>query len=393
MKDISLVILAGGKGKRIKKYSKGCPKPLLKFNGITFLNLIINNFSKYNFNKIYILCGYRGHLFKKYNGKFYNSIRVEVIREKSPLGTGGCLFALKKKIKNDFILVNGDTFCGVNIKKFIDSKPKKTSIHLALVKNKTYLTNNQLVNLNIDKNKTVLTKGKSKLMSAGIIFFKRKILMQLRKNFFSLEHFLIPQYISKKLVSGLIVKNFFLDIGTPKNYLFAVKNIKNILFKKAIFLDRDGVINKDTGYVSKFKNFIFKKGVLDGLKYLVKKNYYVFIVTNQAGIAKKKFSIDDYIKLNYNLKFYLAKRNIYFNEVKFCPHHPKGLDARYRSNCSCRKPRNKMLKEIFNEWFIDKKASFMIGDKNKDRLAAKKSRIKFFYAQDNLYKQLKKICT
>ena len=100
MSKLDLVILCGGKGSRLKKLTKNIPKPLLKINNIEFLNYIINFYQKYNFRKIYLLAGYKGRqIKKKFDKKLFNLIKVEVIIEKFPMGTAGCLRLLKKKNK------------------------------------------------------------------------------------------------------------------------------------------------------------------------------------------------------------------------------------------------------------------------------------------------------
>ena len=123
---LDLVILAGGKGSRIKRYLKGLSKPMSRFNNKYFIEYIVQNFSKYNFNKIYILTGYRSHnIFKRFNKKIYNFTKIECLKEKKLLGTGGALHSLKKKKVKDFILLNGDTIFDINLNDLIKSKKKK----------------------------------------------------------------------------------------------------------------------------------------------------------------------------------------------------------------------------------------------------------------------------
>ena len=101
-------------------------------------------------------------------------------------------------------------------------------------------------------------------------------------------------------------------------------------FKRpAVFLDRDGTINYDEGYTYKFSKFKFRPFVIKGLKYLSKKNYYIFIVTNQAGIAKGKFKMSDLLLLNRKLKKYLREKGITINEIQYCPYDPKAIIKRY----------------------------------------------------------------
>ena len=98
MNNTDIVILAGGKGSRIKKYLQKKPKPLIKINNFIFLDLLIKKICKYNFNKLYILAGYRGaQIKKKYHKKRFNFIKTEVIIEKKALGTAGSLSQLKNK--------------------------------------------------------------------------------------------------------------------------------------------------------------------------------------------------------------------------------------------------------------------------------------------------------
>ena len=152
MSKLDLVILCGGKGSRLKKLTKNIPKPLLKINNIEFLNYIINFYQKYNFRKIYLLAGYKGRqIKKKFDKKLFNLIKVEVIIEKFPMGPAGCLRLLKKKIKNKFLLVNGDSYIDYN---FIDfnSLNKKFIGKMLIVDNKNYSIYPDKYNNYINKN-------------------------------------------------------------------------------------------------------------------------------------------------------------------------------------------------------------------------------------------------
>ena len=131
--------------------------------------------------------------------------------------------------------------------------------------------------------------------------------------------------------------------------------------------------------------------MLKALRYLNKKKYYIFIVTNQAGIAKGKFKIEQFYRLHNYIKQYLIKKNIYINDVEFCPFHPNAIIKKYRKKSNYRKPGNLMIKNLFNKWPVIKKKSFMIGNEKSDEIAALKSNIKFEYVKKNIYLQVKKI--
>jgi len=161
--------------------------------------------------------------------------------------------------------------------------------------------------------------------------------------------------------------------------------------KHAVFLDRDGTINYDEGYTYKFSEFKFKPHVLNGLKFLCKKKYLIFIVTNQAGIAKGKFKIKDLYKLHKSVIKYLKKKNIYITDISFCPYHPKGIVKKYKKKTQYRKPGNLMLKKLIKKWNVNTMNSFMLGDRLSDKKAALKTNLYFEYPKYNFFSQIKKI--
>jgi len=384
---IDLVILAGGKGTRIKKFLGKYPKPMIKFNSKHFIQYILNNTSKYNFKRIIILCGYRyKKIFKKYHNKVINFNEIICLREKKLLGTAGALKNLEKLNVQDFILMNGDTIFDINLKLFTDSLKKGKIGTIALTKNKNQKSK-KLSNL-ISKKNVVYFKKNSSMMNAGVYYFKKNIFNFIKNNS-SLENELLPSLIEKGKINGKIFKNFFIDIGSEHYLKIGEIKLKNQFKRPAAFLDRDGVINYDKGHVHKEKDFKFKKGVLEGLKYLIKKNYYIFIVTNQAGIAKGIYTESNFIRFHRKIKAKLQKLNIFFNDVQYSPFHPNASIKMYKKNSLMRKPGNKMIQNIKSNWDLNFRKSFMIGDKVTDMMAARKSKIKFFYAAPNFYKQVK----
>ena len=391
MHSLDLVILAGGKGSRIKSLLKKKPKPMAIFNKKPFLEYIIQSYSKYHFKNIFVLAGYKsGEIFNKFENKHYNCTSITCLKEKKPMGTAGALNILKKKRINDFILINGDTFLEVNLNKLVKSCSENSYGSLTLIKNKSYKSNKKLVSMGIKNNKIIYQK-KNNFINGGVYFFKKKILKFIKNKNTSLEDQLLPGLIKKRKISGLVVKNFFLDIGTPKNF----NRAKNLLLKNctkpAAFLDRDGVINYDTGYVHKIKDFKFRPGVIAGLKFLRNKNYYVFIVTNQAGIGRGIYNENQFYELQNNLKEKLQKKDIFFDDINFCPYHPDAKIKKYRKITNLRKPGNLMIKQIENKWHIKRKKSFMIGDKISDKICAAKSKLYFEFAKENFHLQVKKI--
>ena len=391
MKELNLVILCGGRGSRINKITNNIPKPIIKFNGIYFLQYLINFYSRYNFKTIYLLAGYKGEKIKKiFHNKKFNLVDVKCIIEKKPLGTAGCINLLPKKL-NNFFLINGDSFLDYDFEKFsLFSRNKSATI--GLIRNTNYKSNKKLSKININKkNQIVFTENKNNLMNAGIYFFKRKIFKDKIKKI-SLEDEIIPKLIMKKKLYGIKLNGNFIDIGLYKNINIA-KNLLKKFKKPGIFLDRDGVLFKDLGYIHSLKRVLWTKNIFKILKKF--KKYWIFIVTNQAGIARGYFSENEFLNFQKKIKTIFIKNNIYINDVQYCPHHPSKGKGLYKKKCSCRKPNNKMIKNIFKNWQIDKKKSFFIGDRDTDGKAAKKSNILFIKKSDNedfqkLYLKIKK---
>jgi len=391
MKKFDVVILAGGKGTRIRKYLNNYPKPLAKISHLYFLEYLINNIAQYYINKIYIIAGYKGDkIFQIFNNSEKNLIPIKVIIEKKPLGTGGALSLIKNKVSNNFIVLNGDSIFDVNLNKIAKIKLKKHQSFMALANNSNYKSNKTLSNIKLKKN-LIIKSNTSKIMNAGVYLFNKKLIKDIKPEFKSLENDILSKEIEKKNVIGKFFNNFFLDIGTPRNLKLSKKLLPKYFKKPAIFFDRDGTLNYDKGYTYLPKDFKFIEGAVKNLNRLSKKRYYLFIVTNQAGIAKNKFTKKKFYALHDFLKKIFLKNNIYINDIKFCPFHPNAKILKYKKNSKYRKPGNLMIESLKKQWDIDLTKSYMIGDKKTDFIAAKKSNLSFLYLDKNLSKTLKKI--
>jgi D,D-heptose 1,7-bisphosphate phosphatase len=138
----------------------------------------------------------------------------------------------------------------------------------------------------------------------------------------------------------------------------------------AVFLDRDGVINQDTGYVSCVDDFHFIEGAIEALQILKKKGYSLIVVTNQSGIARGYFTEDQFMHLTEWMDWSLADRDVDLDGIYYCPHHPSAGVAPYRQECDCRKPAPGMLLDAAKDLNIDLTQSYMVGDKAGDMKAA-----------------------
>ncbi|WP_409307858.1 D-glycero-beta-D-manno-heptose 1,7-bisphosphate 7-phosphatase [Pectobacterium sp. B1J-3] len=134
----------------------------------------------------------------------------------------------------------------------------------------------------------------------------------------------------------------------------------------AIFLDRDGTINIDHGYVHEIDQFQFIDGVIDALQELKKLGFALVIVTNQSGIARGKFTEEQFMQLTEWMDWSLADRDVDLDGIYFCPHHPDATVGDYRQVCDCRKPEPGMLLSAQRHLNIDMAASYIVGDKIED---------------------------
>ena len=140
--------------------------------------------------------------------------------------------------------------------------------------------------------------------------------------------------------------------------------------RRAAFLDRDGVINLDHGYVSRREDFTFVPGVLDGARHLHALGFALVVVTNQSGIGRGLYSISDYEQLTTWMKGRFAAEGAPLAGVYYCPHHPTDAKDDYRKSCDCRKPAPGMLLAAARDLDLDLGASVLFGDKESDLLAA-----------------------
>lgn len=161
---------------------------------------------------------------------------------------------------------------------------------------------------------------------------------------------------------------------------------------KIFFFDRDGVLIKNYGYLINSQKIKWLKGSVQAIRFLNKKKFKVVIVTNQSGIARGYFSINDLKKFHNNFLYMLNKRKAFVDKIYFCPFYKKAIISRYKKDSFDRKPNPGMILKALKKFKIKKKNSFMIGDSRSDYLAAKRAGIKFEYKKNySLYKQVKNI--
>ena len=393
------LILSGGCGSRLKKITQKIPKPLIKYDNKEFLYYLLCNLENQGIKDVLILTHYKSEMFKKFLKKIkkkFTKMKITLIKEKKKLGTGGAVINSFSKQKNYFFLINGDTFFDINLRDFEKKfKKKKDLISIAsvdIVNNNSKIANSYKVK----KNKILKiykTKKKRIKKSGGIYIVNKKIIKDYIKHpsiFCDFDQDIIVNNVNTGKIKSITYKKNFLDIGENISIFKKSKKILNkILNKPCCFLDRDGVINYDTGYTHRIKDFMFKPKVKQAIKYLNDKRYYVAIVTNQSGIAKGYYNIKDLENLHKYMLNEIHKFGGYVDRVYYSPFHPNGKVKKYKKKSSYRKPGIGMLKQCDRELQINKSKSFLIGDSLTDIKAAKNFKIKGYLVKANLLDQIK----
>lgn len=391
-----LVILVGGRGKRLGKITNSIPKPLIKINNKSFLDILLSKVITYNFKNIYLLCSYKKNLFfKKYHKKKIHNSKIFCIDEGYQKDTGGALFKIKKKIKKNFFLINGDSYFDFDYNKLIKLTNKKDIIgSIGITKNIFYKKNNKINNIKINKTGTIqYSKKNTHYMNGGVYFFKTKIFKYIQNKRLSLENDIINQLIKKKIIKGFYSNNKFIDIGSINKLNYIKKNYE-FLKQKACFLDRDGVINKllENDYVKKIDDLKFLPGIFKSIKLLNKLNYRVIVVTNQACVGKSIITEKKLIDIHNYMKEKIHQKKGYIDDIFYATYYKNSKFKKYRTNLNDRKPNSGMLTKAIDKWNIDVSKSFFIGDSLTDKMAAKKIEIKFYYKDEgSLYKQISRI--
>jgi D-glycero-D-manno-heptose 1,7-bisphosphate phosphatase len=210
----------------------------------------------------------------------------------------------------------------------------------------------------------------SGLINGGVYLINREIIEIIPINSkFSFEKDFLETEVSRLKFGAFISDKYFIDIGIPEDYVkaqgdFAAKR------NKALFLDRDGVINNEKNYVSRIEDFEFIDGIFGFCEYFRQKGYLIFVITNQAGIARGFYSAEDFTVLSDWMVSRFEQRNILISKVYYCPHHPD-----ITGPCDCRKPNPGMILKAAREFDLNLSESILVGDYESDLKAGENAGI------------------
>jgi D,D-heptose 1,7-bisphosphate phosphatase len=367
-----VVCLVGGRGTRLGSLTDRMPKPLLAVGNRPFLEYLIYEAQRFKFNRLLLLAGHSaGDVLDSYDGHRLGTLSIEVAVELSPAGTAGALALAADRLDDTFFLANGDSFFDFNWLSLVPAlKRDDWTMHVALaegVRGDRY----GRVELSGDRISRFLPKGESDLpINAGLYLVRRRLLERIRNVPCSLENDVLPGLAAEGELLGRPARGAFIDIGIPQDFERAQTAMPAFLRRPAVFLDRDGVLNHDDNYVHRPEQVRWVEGAIDAVRWLNDAGYYVFVVTNQAGVARGLYGEEDVRLLHGWMQDELRRAGAHVDGFEYCPYHPQGTVDAYRRASEFRKPGPGMILKLKKDWGIDEAGSLLIGDRDTDLQAA-----------------------
>lgn len=370
------LFLVGGRGTRLGALSANVPKPMQEIApGLRFLDLLLENAGRHGFTDIILLAGHLGDQVEAaYHGRTIRGAHVRVVREPSPQGTGGALSLVSGLLESAFLLANGDSFFDFNLRALAAEPLGDDLGRLALRhvpdagRYGSVQVADKTITAFLEKDPAQTGPG---LINGGVYLLNRAI-TQLLSAPSSLEMDIFPRLVASRQLQGMMFDGYFLDIGLPETLAQAKAETASLLVRPAVVFDRDGVLNEDTGYTHRADHLIWQPGAREAIRLLNDRGYYVFVATNQAGVARGFYEEAAIETFHDHMQNELAAVGAHIDAFYHCPFHPNAIVERYRADDHPdRKPNPGMLMRALSEWPVDRSRSFMIGDRESDIAAAR----------------------
>ena len=405
---MKVVIMAGGRGTRISELFPDIPKPLIPIEGVPVLEREIISLRDQGFEDIILTVSYKADQIKEYFG--YGSkrgVKIEYFKEKTPLGNAGALVKMRSegKLDGDFLLLNADSIFDVDFNRFVDYHRQKGGLVTLFTHPNSHPYDSGLIIADKDgRVEKWLTKEDTRpqwyknRVNAGLHVINAEVLDGLVKDADRIGT--VDESTGKPIKVDLdrqILKllcgsgqmycydspEYVKDMGTPERFAqvcddfkagrVQAKNLKNK--QKAIFLDRDGTINKYVGFLRNIDDFELLPSAAEAIKKINNSGYLAIVVTNQPVIARGEVTFKQLDEIHNKMETLLGQEGAYLDAIYFCPHHPdKGFEGEVpelKIDCNCRKPKPGMLLKAAEDFNIDLKGSWMAGDGKNDILAGK----------------------
>lgn len=393
---IKVVIMAGGKGTRIRNEVKHIPKPMIDICGKPLLERQLEWLISQGINEVTIIVGYLGHLIiDHFKTGEKLGISIKYITEIEPLGTFGGLYYIRRESNQTILLINGDIMLDIDIQRLLNHHKNKNAEITLLTHPNDHPFDSALIstdeNGRIVKwiNKEDVRCDYKNRVNAGIHVIESNTLDFMLDNKYpvnmDLDRDFLKPNIQKYKIFSYDTPEYVKDIGTPDRYHRVqedfhkgLTNKKNLTQKqRAIFLDRDGTVIKYKGFITKPEQIELIEGAAKAIRGINESGRLAILVTNQPVIARGECTVEELLEIHNRIERLLGEKGAFIDDVYYCPHHPdKGFPGErleYKIDCECRKPKPGLIYQAAERYNIDIAESIMIGDSVSDIEAGKRA--------------------
>ena len=382
------VIMSGGRGTRISELFPDIPKPLIPICGKPVLEHEIECLREQGFTDIILTVSHMAEKIIEYFGDGSElGVHIDYFVEDKPLGNAGALFRLRDKLTEDFLLLNADSVFNIDFNRFVAFHKEHNALATLFTHPNDHPYDSGLIIADEDKSvkkwlakEDVRPEFYKNRVNAGLHIISPRLL----ENDIDLPKIDLDRHLLKPLAgSGRMFcydsPEYVKDMGTPERFEEVTKDFesgkvfaRNLRNKqKAIFLDRDGTINKYKGFLRNIDDFELLPTVAGAIKLINRSGYLAIVVTNQPVIARGEVTFAELNEIHNKMETLLGRDGAYLDGIYFCPHHPdsgfEGEIKELKFDCNCRKPKPGMLLQAAKDFNIDLERSYMIGDGEHDR--------------------------
>jgi D,D-heptose 1,7-bisphosphate phosphatase len=371
-------VLVGGLGTRLGALTATTPKPLLPCGDRPFLFWLLREFVRYGVTDFLLLTGHLSAEIERAAADIQAALprpaRIALSEEPVRAGTGGAVFHARERLQERFLLCNGDSLFDCNLATLLadalqDGPDVTGRIVLRRLADASRYGVVDLASNRVTAFRERPPAGTGGTINGGIYLFNRSLLPHLRPAC-SLEAEVMPALAQADVLRGTVADGYFRDIGVADDLARAQSEIPALLRRPALFLDRDGVLNVDHGYVGSRERFEWMDGALDAIRYATQAGWHVFMVTNQSGVARGHYDEAAVHALLDWMADQVRAVGGTIDDARYCPYHPDATVETYRQVHPWRKPLPGMLLDLIEMWQIDPARAVMVGDQDTDMGAA-----------------------
>ncbi len=376
-------ILVGGLGTRLGALTAATPKPLLPVGGRPFLAWLLRELSRFGIEEAVLLTGHLAAQVRdaldRIAAELPKAMRLVVSEEPFQAGTGGALWHARSLLDERFLLCNGDSLLSTNLAQLLaawakdgrqDGEGCVGRMLLRPVADASRFGVVETAGERVVSFRERPERAGGALINAGIYALGRSVLDGIGERC-SLERDVLPRLAAAGRLRCTVADGYFVDIGVPESLAQADRELANQLRRRALFLDRDGVLNVDHGWVGTRERWEWVPGALDAIRCATDRGWHVFVVTNQSGVARGRYGEADVLALHAWAAEQARSAGGTVDDFRYCPYHPEASLPEYRAVSEWRKPAPGMILDLLRAWEVDPARAILVGDQMSDLAAAK----------------------